>query len=122
MKTTLKTLHDEIQSLNRNVSERMSEMIRSFAAVHVYIDNLEQRFEQRFERVDERFNEVDFRFNQINDRFDKIDRRFVTLKTEIINELTEVLGPHSSEIERTLDNHERRIFALKAHRHPPGNA
>jgi hypothetical protein len=101
MKMTLKTIHSEIEGLNRLFSERMSEMIRSFAAVHVRIDQLGQR--------------MDAGFNQV-------DARFVTLKAEIINEVTEVFVPYTNGIERMLDDHERRIVALEYERRPPGNA
>ena len=40
------------------------------------INNLEERFEQRFEGVDQRFEGVDRRFEQVDKRFDQVDKRF----------------------------------------------
>ena len=40
------------------------------------INNLEERFEQRFEGVDKRFEGIDRRFEQVDKRFDQVDKRF----------------------------------------------
>ena len=36
------------------------------------INNLEERFEQRFEQVDKQFDQVDKRFEQVDKQFDQV--------------------------------------------------
>lgn len=44
------------------------------------LEDLDQKFELRFEQVDKRFEQIDKRFEQIDKRFEQIDKRFERLE------------------------------------------
>lgn len=69
-------LSTRIDDLNRNVSQRMSDLRED-------ANKVEQRFDKRFDQVDQRFKEVEQRFKEVEQRFDKrfdkLDNRFAEL-------------------------------------------
>jgi len=67
--------HNEknIDKLDRDLKDFRSEVLKQFEKVNDQSNQLETKFEQRFDKVDQQFDKVDQRFAQIDQRFSQID-------------------------------------------------
>jgi len=72
---------------DREIIERLTRLEENQKAILQRIEDLEKRFEARFEAIEKRFEAIDKRFEDINRRFEDINRRF-----EDINKRFEDIG------------------------------
>jgi len=68
---------------DREIIERLTRLEENQKAILQRIDDLEKRFEARFEGIDKRFESIDKRFEDINRRFDDINKRFEDLGRQL---------------------------------------
>ena len=58
---------------NQGFTQKDRELL---VALKVKIEEMDKRFEQRFQEIDKRFEQIDKRFREVDKRFEQIDRRF----------------------------------------------
>lgn len=66
-----------------DMAELRAEIKTDVVELRAAINNLEERFEQRFEGVDRRFEGVDRRFEQMDKRFEQVDKRLDQVQADI---------------------------------------
>ena len=111
------------------IDEHFVKIDERFEKMDERFDRMDERFEkmdERFDKMDERFDRMDGRFDKMDERVDKLDQRVV--KQEVIQEnvtskkldlILEILEGMNERLirhdktEKTVEDHERRIWALE---------
>jgi archaellum component FlaC len=77
------------------------------------LNDMEQRFEQRFNEVDKRFDEVDKRFDEVDKRFDRIETELEDVKRVVRMSAEDILENQVEEVARH-NLHADKIHTLEA--------
>jgi archaellum component FlaC len=76
------------------------------------LNDMEQRFEQRFNEVDKRFDKVDKRFDEVDKRFDRIETELEDVK-RVVRMSAEDILENQVEFSEKSDLLDQRIRLLE---------